>query len=142
MTLGFRETWQGSWVPLDGTAPAKPIRFELRALIPGLGALFRDRAMRLDGSVRAAGLATDAPATGTVEIGRAVWRYRVSFTDDAGGRVALGGERVFERGRLVESMSFLRARLLDVDGQPFAKALFRFDLQRELGALLGRARIA
>ncbi|WP_210716743.1 hypothetical protein [Amycolatopsis acididurans] len=119
-------------------------RLALDVEMPGVLHPFVDVVANASGRVEMPGLADDPAATGTVEIApvtRRRIRYRLDFTALDGRRLHLDGWKSIRFLRPLWTMTTLPATVTDASGAVVAELSLRFDIRRELWAMLRSFRL-
>ncbi|MBX3128097.1 MAG: GMC family oxidoreductase [Polyangiaceae bacterium] len=129
----FEETMRGTF-RLAHEEDERPIEFTLRVRSVEVSGMLANPTMVVDGSIRAAGLATDAPLTGTlaadVLVGRRI-PYDLAFQGDDGNRYRFVGEKRPTLLRPLHSMTYLPGRIVDEAGKEIAVATLWFEVSSE-----------
>ncbi len=140
--FAFEEVMRGTLVRV-GEHTDRRFSFRLEAAAPRADA-FGTTVAEATGTVSVEGMATDVPATGTMEISpfreRRI-RYEISFDDDDGRRWRFEGTKHIDWRRPRSTWTTLPGALYDDDGNVAASALLFFWLRDDLGKLLASVRI-
>jgi hypothetical protein len=146
MRLGFHfhQTMTGAYFFLDSPTDERAARFAITARAESVTRFVFDKAVEVDGIIDLEAFATARPLCGAlllklIEDRRL--RYDLAFDADDGKGYVLRGEQDVMLIAIVDSLTTLPASLYDSAGREIARALFRFDLQRDLGKLLKSIRI-
>jgi hypothetical protein len=130
----FDETMSGTYTRLDDPEHPRQLSFTVRAQSHStMDALRRGQAL-LRGTLRAEGLADDAPAEGILEVSPAARRirYQLSFPGNDGEPYRFEGEKHVRLPKLVRSMTELRGDILNAAGGVVATAELVFDVRADL----------
>ena len=141
----FAETMSGTWQPEEIGAAERPLSFTVRARAPSVRQHLRDGLAELEGTIDAEGLATAAPATGTLTIRplrERLIRYDLNFQGDDGRRYRLIGQKDLRARRPLSSITTLPAHIVDDAGRPLATCRVRFRLREQLIPFLTSWRLA
>lgn len=146
MTLAFdlEERLAGSYWLLDEPFVDRPIALELRARVVRLERYGFDRTAALEGRVVAEGLARDAALEGTSRFGSGGAQrqtFELWFRGDDGAWRRLRGHRDFQLHALPDALTHVPFSLYDARGVELGRGLLRFDPKRDLGRLVGSARL-
>jgi hypothetical protein len=142
--MRFSEAMVGTWTP-EGGGAATLLRFDVVAEMPSLLRPFGTVEGRLTGIVRAAGLATEAAAVGTIEVSPVEHRrirYTLEFAGDDGRPLRLDGWKSIRWLRPLSTWTTLPSTIYDADGQTVGTSLTRFplgDTLRFLGSMRASA---
>ncbi|MDW8362161.1 MAG: hypothetical protein RMK74_07160 [Myxococcales bacterium] len=142
-SIEFRETMRGSYHLNRAPGQERPIALHVRARTAPLSRFLFDPVAEIDGEIDAPGLASHRPMRGSLEIDPLRRRrigYDVRFEDDEGRPCRLYGAKELELMRLHSTLTTLPASLWRED-EPIGRALLRFDLRADLGALLRSIRV-
>lgn len=145
MAFGFElaESFSGSYYRLDEPFRDHGMRISLRLGVSGLRRFLRERKVEATGTLYAEQLAAREP-DGVPLRGTLTMRlfdekripYDLSFEADDGRTVRLRGQRDFFVHDAVDSLTILPASLYDDTGLEMGRAMLRFDLKTDLGALV------
>ncbi|HZD17806.1 MAG TPA: hypothetical protein VE669_06670, partial [Actinomycetota bacterium] len=127
--LRFAEVMEG-WLRRPEAA-ARAFGFRIRVTVPGGVRPFGTAAGSVDGTVHLGGLATAAPATGTLEISpweRRRIRYVLDFALDDGTRLRFDGTKRISYARPIRSWTTLPGLVTEA-GRPWGRALLRFPVR-------------
>ena len=139
----FKETMQGTWRK-NGTSDDKPIVFTVTAKADSLWNHLFDKRTKLDGTLRAEGLASDAIVRGELTLdplGKRIIRYDLEFTADDKRSYRLRGQKDVRFLDLQHSMTTLPATIYDERESPVGSAMLTFD-KRDLPSFLASWRLA
>ena len=149
--IRFSEAMSGTWRPSSQATDAatgplqaagEPIRFDVTAEMPTFLKPFGTVSGRLTGTFSATGLATVAPATGTIEISpiehRRI-RYTVDFTGDDGGRYRFDGRKAIAWTHPLSTWTTLPGTIIGPDNRIVGTATLRF-ARRDLPTLVKSVR--
>ncbi len=134
--FGFAETMRGSYYRLDAPTEERAIEFTLRVTVNGIRKFAKDQMARIEGVVRAEGLAAEAPLEGTLGLKLASERrlpYDFTFTGDDGAKYRFRGQKDVMLLALADTMTTLPASLYEAGGKEIGRATVRFDLRSDLG---------
>lgn len=138
--IEFRETMSGGYRLLRGARDERPFSFTIRARSKSLPRFFHEPMAFIEGEIDAEGLADHRPLRGT--LGLDVLRtgrlpYAFSFECNEGVPHRFEGNKTIHLSSLVESMTVLPGRILDVEkGVEVASAELRFDLRNDFAKFL------
>ncbi len=129
----FHEVMRGSWHRLENPGEEMPIEFDAQAELSGVANVIGDAIARLHGTVRVAGLATDASFDGTLGLGSLVRErrlpYAFSFRGDDGRTYRFDGAKEVSLFDLARTITTLPAYLFDDSGNEVGRAVLHFDLR-------------
>lgn len=136
----FRETMTGGYRIPQREHEARRISFTIKARSLGVRRFWRERIAYIEGEIDAEGFADHRPLRGTLGLDflrTGQIPYAFSFECNEGRPHRFEGHKTIALSSLVESMTVLPGRILDSEaGREVASALFRFDLQGDLGKFL------
>ncbi len=146
MRLGFHftQSMTGAYHFLDTPTDERSIRFTITARADSVPRFVLDKVVEVTGTLDMEAFATARPLGGTLRlklIEDRRLRYDLTFTADDGKPYVLRGEQDVMLIAVVDSLTTLPASLYDAAGRELARALLRFDLQRDFGTLLKSIRI-
>jgi hypothetical protein len=143
--LGFEleESVTGSFHRFDDPFSDHVVSLSMRLLVDGLRQFARERQLRVDGVIRAEGLAENGGAGRTVT-GRITWKliderrvpYALTFEGDDGRIYHLRGQREFFVPDAMGSLSTMAASLYDSADDEIGRARLRFAPKSELVSLI------
>ena len=139
----FSETMQGTWRK-NGTSDDKPIVFSVTARAASLWNHLFDKRTKLDGTINAEGLATNAAVTGELTLdplGKRIIRYDLEFVADDKRNYRLRGQKDVRFLDLQHSMTTLPATIYDDRETPIGSSMLTFD-KRDLPSFLASWRLA
>jgi hypothetical protein len=136
MHLGFsfRQTMSGSYWRLDQPAEERAIAFAVDACAPDVGALGRDKTMRLSGTVDVEQLATRKRIEGLLSFKLLAERrigYRLEFCGDDGRHYELSGQQQWSGFSPIQSLTLLSSSLYEQRGEEIGRATLRFDIRAD-----------
>jgi len=139
MAFEFRETMAGSYHMLASPSDERPISFTIRARARSWRDFLRRPEVDIEGEVDAEGFADNRRLRGT--LGMDVLRtrtlpYAFEFTANDGRTYVFEGKKTLHAGELTVSMTVLPGSIRVPGGEEIARAVLRFDLQRQLGRFL------
>ncbi len=131
----FHETMSGAY-RLDATPDReRAISFTVGARVDNVGKFLRDRVAQIQGAIELEGLVSHRAARGTMLmdpiLGRTVG-YELTFNDDEDRRLRLSGRKSVQFLRLMQTMTFLPAQILDGRDARIGEAKLRFDVRSDL----------
>jgi hypothetical protein len=130
----FHEVMEGT-LRRAGESADRAFRFEFEVVAPSALGFLTTVVGETKGLVNVEGLATDAPAEGTLEmspfIGRRL-RYRFVMKADDGREYRFDGAKSISYVRPLSTWTTLPGTLYDSEGKAWGTAMLRFPLQREL----------
>jgi len=139
MAFEFSETMAGSYHLLASPSDERPISFTIRARARSWRSFLRRPEVEIEGEVDAEGFADNRLLRGT--LGMDVLRtrtlpYAFEFTANDGQPYVFEGKKTLHAGELTISMTVLPGSIRAAGGAEIARAVLRFDLQRQLGRFL------
>jgi len=141
----FREHLRGIYWMLDAPLDERAIDVTLEATSLPVHKLPRERIARLRGRASLERLAHDVAVDGTLEFrikDEQRLRYEVTFGCDDGRRLRLRGDKDLARWFApAEAVSTVPASLYDETGKELGRAVVRWDVRSEGGALLKSFRL-
>ena len=137
--FGFAETMRGNYYRLDDPTSEHAIEFTLDVKVNGIRKFAKDQMATIVGTVRAEGLAQEAPLTGTLGLKVVSERrlpYDFTFKGDDGETYRFRGQKDVMLIALADTMTTLPASLYDSTGKEIGRATVRFDMRSDLGRFL------
>lgn len=146
MRLGFHftQTMAGAYHFLATPTEERAVRFTITAKADSVPRFLLDKVVEVAGTLDMEEFATARPLGGglmlkLIEDRRL--RYDLTFEADDGKPYVLRGEQDVMLISVLDSLTTLPASLYDGAGKELARALLRFDLQRDFGTLLKSIRL-
>ncbi|MBX3228287.1 MAG: hypothetical protein KIT84_26305 [Labilithrix sp.] len=143
--FGFElaESMTGSWHSFEDPLVDRVVRIQLRLVVDGLRRFARRRAIRVEGTIHAGGLAENGGA-GRAVTGEIRWHlldenrvpYALTFEGDDGDTYHLRGQRDFFVYNAIGSLTTMTASLYDASEREIGRAVVDFEPKMELPALL------
>jgi hypothetical protein len=130
----FDETMSGTYARVDAPDRPRSLSFTVRAQTDSAARALRSGQAYLRGTIRAEGLADDAPTEGTIEVSASARRirYELSFSGNDGECYRFEGEKRIRLPNLVRSMTELQGDIVNAAGGVVATADLAFDVRADL----------
>jgi hypothetical protein len=137
--FSFAETMQGSYHLLSAQTEERAIAFSIGARVAGIRQFMKDSLARIEGEIRAEGLAERRPLEGTLALKLPHERrltYDFRFRGDDGKDYRFHGQKDVTLIALHDTMTTLPSSIYDAAGREIARAVLRFDVRADMATFL------